>query len=131
MLLVVDSSALVAIALLESEAIPFSELLHNAAKVYISAVTAVEANLVMLNKQGEIGSQQMSALIDILNIQVVAFDTEQSRIAIQAAHIYGKGLHPAKLNFGDCCSYALAKSLDLPLLFKGNDFSQTDLRAVV
>jgi ribonuclease VapC len=126
-----DSSALIAILLREPEAAAFNELLNNAQKIYISAVTVLETSLVLLAKKSTATPEQFQGFLRIFNPEVVAFDVAQSQIAIQAAHIYGKGRHPASLNFGDCCSYALAKSLGLPLLFKGNDFSQTDLRAVV
>ncbi|MFI3219431.1 MAG: type II toxin-antitoxin system VapC family toxin [Methylococcales bacterium] len=60
-------------------------------------------------------------------LTIIAFDEQQAKLARIAWRQYGKGRHPAKLNFGDCCSYALAKYLNQPLLFKGDDFSKTDL----
>lgn len=128
---VIDTSILVAIVLLEPEAESLGTQLAHARGVCMSAVSVFEANLVMLNKQGASGVAQISELVQKFKLKIVAFDEKQSLLATEAAAAYGKGRHPASLNFGDCCAYALAKSLDLPLLFKGNDFSQTDLRAVV
>ena len=131
MAFVVDSSALVAILQREPEASAFNSKLTQEDHIYLGAVTLLEASTVMLSKRGNDGLAELNQFLEALRPEVVAFDVALSQIAIQAAHTYGKGRHPASLNFGDCCSYALAKFLDLPLFFKGNDFLQTDLRAVV
>ena len=73
------------------------------------------------------GEQQYDELLKTITPTVVSFDVQQATLARIAWRAYGKGRHPAKLNFGDCCSYATAKHLKQPLLFKGNDFSQTDI----
>lgn len=76
-------------------------------------------------------AQAMSDLMSALPIRVVQVDEAMAELAVEAFRRYGKGLHPARLNFGDCFSYALAKHLDCPLLFIGNDFSQTDIRSAL
>ena len=122
--MVVDSSVLIAILLQEAEAERFTKLLIDADSVYISAVSIVESSMVIEYKKGE---QQYDELLKTITPTVVSFDVQQATLARIAWRAYGKGRHPAKLNFGDCCSYATAKHLKQPLLFKGNDFSQTDI----
>jgi ribonuclease VapC len=125
--MVVDSSVLIAILLGEQEAEHFSKQLVNTNEIYISAVSIVESSMVIEYKRGELGAKEYDALLDIIMPTIVAFDSQQADLARTAWRQYGKGRHPAKLNFGDCCSYALAKHLNHPLLFKGDDFSKTDL----
>lgn len=84
-------------------------------------MSIVESSMVIEYKRGEQGAKEYDALLDIIT------PTIQADLACTAWRQYGKGRHPAKLNFGDCCSYALAKHLNHPLLFKGDDFSKTDL----
>lgn len=79
-------------------------------------------------KLDEAGVSQLRLLMDYADIETIAWTKEMSDIAFDAFFRFGKGNHPAKLNFGDCMAYALAKSLDAPLLFKGGDFAQTDVR---
>lgn len=83
--------------------------------------------MVIEYKKGELGALQYDKLLKLIMPTVVSFDNEQAKLARTAWQKYAKGRHPAKLNFGDCCSYAAAKYLNQPLLFKGNDFSKTDL----
>ena len=125
--MVVDSSVLIAILLGEPEAEYYSKQLANTNDIYISAVSIVESSMVIEYKRGEQGAKEYDALLDIITPTIVAFDNQQADLARTAWRQYGKGRHPAKLNFGDCCSYALAKHLNHPLLFKGDDFSKTDL----
>ncbi len=125
--MVVDSSVLIAILLKESEAEYFTKLLIDADSIYISAVSIVESSMVIEYKKGEQGATQFDELLKTIVPTVIAFDAQQAILARTAWRAYGKGRHPAKLNFGDCCSYATAKHLNQPLLFKGNDFSQTDI----
>lgn len=126
--MVVDSSVLIAILLGEDDVQQFIQLLADAEKIYISAVSFVESAMVIEHKKGESGAKKYDELLTVLSANIVVFDNQQARLARIAWQNYGKGRHPAKLNFGDCCSYAAAKFLDLPLLFKGNDFSQTDIQ---
>jgi ribonuclease VapC len=125
--MVVDSSVLIAILLGEPEAEYYSKQLANTNEIYISAVSIVESSMVIEYKRGEQGAKEYDALLNVITPTIVAFDSLQADLARTAWRQYGKGRHPAKLNFGDCCSYALAKHLNQPLLFKGDDFSKTDL----
>ncbi len=125
--MVVDSSALIAVLLMEPDAEQFLNQLIDADELYISAVSLVETAMVIEYKKGQTGADKLDELLAELTPSIVAFDQNQAALARTAWREYGKGRHPAKLNFGDCCSYALAKHLNKPLLFKGNDFSQTDL----
>lgn len=126
--MVIDSSVLIAILLEEPEAEHFTKLLIDADGIYISAVSIVESSMVIEYKKGELGAAQYDELLKTINPTIIAFDAQQAKLARTAWKEYGKGRHPAKLNFGDCCSYATAKHLNQPLLFKGNDFSQTDIK---
>lgn len=125
--MVVDSSVLIAILLGEPEAGHYAKLLANTKEVYISAVSIVESSMVIEYKRGLQGAKEYDELLNVISPTIVAFDSQQAELARTAWRQYGKGRHPAKLNFGDCCSYALAKYLNKPLLFKGDDFSKTDL----
>ncbi|MEY4717571.1 MAG: hypothetical protein RL563_189 [Pseudomonadota bacterium] len=127
--MVIDSSVLIAVLLLEPDAEQFLNQLIDADDLYISAVSLVETAMVIEYKKGQTGADKLDELLAELTPTIVEFDQKQAALARSAWREYGKGRHPAKLNFGDCCSYALAKHLNKPLLFKGNDFSQTDLAA--
>lgn len=83
--------------------------------------------MVLESRKGEVASKELDLFISSANIQIVPVDLEQLRLARIAFRSYGKGRHPAALNFGDCFTYALAKALDEPLLAKGNDFPKTDV----
>lgn len=125
--MVIDSSVLIAILLAEPEAEDYAKQLIDTNDIYISAVSIVESSIVIEYKKGEPGATQYDALLKIITPTIIAFDSQQAKLTLVAWRQYGKGRHPAKLNFGDCCSYAAAKYLNKPLLFKGNDFSKTDL----
>ncbi len=125
--MVIDSSVLIAILLNEPEAEHFTKLVIDADSLYISAVSIVESSMVIEYKKGEQGAIQYDELLKTFAQTVVAFDAQQATLARTAWRTFGKGRHSAKLNFGDCCSYATATHLNQPLLFKGNDFSQTDI----
>jgi ribonuclease VapC len=114
--------------LAEPEAEQYAQRLIETDELYISAVSIIESSMVIEYKKGEQGAKLYDDLLKIIAPTVVAFDSQQADLARTAWRQYGKGRHPAKLNFGDCCSYALAKYLDKPLLFKGEDFSKTDLK---
>lgn len=127
--IVVDSSAIVAILLNESEAGTFLDLLSHSPKNICSAITFVECVMVLSTRAPNLSQARFAESISDLAIDLVAIDAEQAVLAAEAFARYGKGRHPAKLNLGDCFSYALAKSLQVPLLYKGEDFSQTDIVA--
>jgi ribonuclease VapC len=125
--MIIDTSALVAILLGEPEAEAFALAIAGDSKRLISAFTALETGIVIEAKKGEAGGRELDLLLHQAKIEVVPLTAEQFEIARMAWRKYGKGRHPAGLNIGDCCSYALAKCAGEPLLFKGNDFSQTDV----
>jgi ribonuclease VapC len=87
--------------------------------------------MVIEYKKGEAGASKFDELLQLIEPIIIAFDKQQAQLARIAWRKYGKGRHPAKLNFGDCCSYAAAQQSNLPLLFKGNDFSQTDIQSAL
>ena len=127
--MVVDSSVLIAVLLLEPDAEQLLNQLIDADELYLSAVSLVETAMVIEYKKGKLGADKLDELLAELTPTIVEFNQQQAVLARMAWREYGKGRHPAKLNFGDCCSYALAKHLNQSLLFKGNDFSQTDIGA--
>jgi ribonuclease VapC len=127
--MILDTSALIAILRLEAEAPEFAKIIEQAALRGISAVSYVEAGAVIDSSQDPIASRRLDELIEAAQIAIEPVTEAQARIARQAYRDFGKTSgHPAKLNFGDCFSYALAKSNGEPLLFKGQDFSQTDVK---
>ena len=128
--MVVDTSALIAIILAEPEAASFTLAIEADEIRLISAVILLEASVVMEWRTGAAGADELERLVQHLGLSVEAFDAEQARAAQTAYRRYGKGRHPARLNLTDCCSYALAVTSGEPLLFKGNDFSQTDVPRV-
>ena len=127
--MVVDSSVLIAVLLLEPDAEQLLNQLIDADELYLSAVSLVETAMVIEYKKGKSGADKLDELLAELTPTIVELDQQQAVLARMAWREYGKGRHPAKLNFGDCCSYALAKHLNQSFLFKGNDFSQTDIGA--
>jgi ribonuclease VapC len=130
--IVVDTSALLAILEGEPDAAKYAEALADADAPLISAATLIEAGIVLLNRHGPKSARKLHALIQEAGIEVEAVTPRHAQIAIDAFAIYGKGRqHKAALNYGDCFVYALAKTTGLPLLFKGNDFSHTDLSSVL
>lgn len=123
----VDTSALVAVVLGEPEAARFAALLAAENDVRISAVTDYEARLIVFHRQGRGALEDYQSMVESGDVAIVAFDQQQSAAAFDAYRRFGKGNHGARLNFADCASYTLAKTLNAPLLFKGSDFSQTDV----
>lgn len=128
--MVVDTSAIIAILFGEAEADRLIDVLSDADSLFISAATLVEIGIVQYAANGEPGIRELTALMSELVPVVVPVTSDQAHIAFQAFQRYGRGQHRARLNFGDCFSYALAKETGQPLLFKGNDFSLTDLETV-
>lgn len=127
--MVIDKSAIVAIALNEPEARAFEERIADDPVRLISPATLVETAMVLETRLGEPGGIEFDLWLHKVGIDIVAVEPEHADQARRAWRRYGKGRHPAGLNFGDCFSYALAVITGEPLLFKGNDFSQTDIRA--
>lgn len=129
-MIVIDSSALIAILRREPEADDFLRIIANAAGRFVASVTFLETSMVLAGRTGDATTwTELDALIARAGIEIVAQDAELAGAARTAFLRYGKGRHPAALNLGDCASYALAKCRNLPLLFKGADFSQTDVQA--
>ncbi len=129
--MVVDTSALVAILLGESDAERFANSLGEATVRLISAVTRVELSLVIEGRKRDAGRADLERLLEGGRFEVAAVTPQQATIAIDAFRRYGRGRHRAGLNIGDCFSYALATATDHPLLFKGDDFIHTDIRPVL
>jgi ribonuclease VapC len=128
----VDTSALVAIVLGEPDAEAYLSILSsNAGDIEMSAATHVEASIVVTARQGSEADDDLTKLLSLLEIDVTPVDREQARAAIAAWRRFGKGHHPAALNFGDCFSYALAKTRGTALLYKGDDFMQTDVASAL
>jgi ribonuclease VapC len=125
---VVDTSALVAICLDEPEAAIMRNVMAEADELFISAPSLLELGIVGLQRDI---AQEAIALLKGFEVEVIAFDEPMAHAANAAFERYGKGRHRAALNFGDCCSYALAKQRDLSLLYKGNDFAQTDITSAL
>lgn len=125
--MVLDTSSILAILLEETEAPDFAELITQDPKRLLSAGTLLELMIVIEARKGEAGGRELDLLLHRAKIDIVPFDSEQAEIARQAWRKFGKSNHPAGLNFGDCFAYALAKISGEPLLFKGNDFNQTDI----
>ena len=125
--MVIDTSALVAILRNEPERKEFALAIEQAEYSVVSAVSFVETSIVIGSRYGPEGLRDLDLLISKARIEIASVEEDQAQIARQAFMQYGKGRHPARLNFGDCFSYALAKALDEPLLCKGGDFLRTDI----
>jgi len=129
--MVVDTSAVIAVLLGKPETESFVRALAEAPKKMISAFNALESAIVIEAKKGEAGGRELDLLLHRARIEIVALNGDQVELALTAWRKYGKGNHSAGLNIGDCCAYALAKYSGEPLLFKGEDFTQTDIRPVI
>ena len=130
--MILDTSALVAILRAEPEATAYAEAIELADIRRMSAAGYVELGAVIDRAADAIASRRVGELLTTASIKVEAVTEEQARIAREAFRDFGKGSgHPAHLNFGDCFSYALAKTTGEPLLFKGEDFQHTDIAPVL
>jgi ribonuclease VapC len=125
--MVIDTSALLAIFLAEPERKPFLDSILQSETRMISAANVLETGIVLEARRGESAGREFDLFLVRANLQIVSVDSEQAEIARSAWRKYGKGRHPAALNFGDCFAYALAKSSGEPLLAKGTDFVATDI----
>jgi ribonuclease VapC len=126
--MVIDTSALLAIFLGEPERRRFLDAITQAETRRISAANTLETGIVLEARRGEAAGREFDLFLHQAEVDVVSVDAEQVEIARLAWRKYGKGRHPAALNFGDCFAYALAKTLDEPLLAKGSNFARTDIR---
>jgi ribonuclease VapC len=129
---IVDSSALVAILRNEPEAEVFAQALDTAPRCLLSAANFLETSIVIERGRSSPSGRRLDELVEELEIGIEPVTEEQARIARQAYRDYGRGSgHPARLNFGDCFAYALARATGEPLLFKGDDFRHTDIAAAL
>jgi ribonuclease VapC len=127
---ILDASAVIAILRDEPDAPRFHAAIANAEHRRISAATHFEAAAVIDVQRDSIASRKLDDLMQRIRVEIIPFTAAQAKLARDAYRDYGKGSgHPARLNFGDCFAYALAKELGEPVLFKGDDFSKTDVDA--
>ncbi len=129
--LVLDTSAVIAILFNEPEARALFERIRAADAVWLSSVSKVEAMMVLAGRFNALAAPKFAGFCKMLSVGIAPIDDDIADLAIAAFFRFGKGRHPAGLNFGDCFSYALAKKLEAPLLFKGNDFSRTDIPGAI
>jgi ribonuclease VapC len=125
--MVIDTSAFAAIFFAEPERKTFLDAITASGSRLVSAASVFETGIILESRQGEAAGREFDLFLVRANFQIVPVDAEQADIARSAWRKYGKGRHPAALNFGDCFSYALAKVSGEPLLAKGTDFSLTDI----
>ncbi len=128
--MVIDTSALLAILFNEPERHHFNELIASFPKRLLSAGTYLETAIVIQSKFGDKGIHNLQLFLSTAEIEIISFDRDQAKAASRAYAAFGKGKHPAGLNFGDCMSYALAEQTGEPLLFKGDDFTKTDVSSL-
>jgi len=125
--MIVDTSAIIALLRNEPDAVAIGEAMQRSQVCRLSAVTYVEAGVVTDSNRNPVLSRRLDDLIRDVRMRIETVTPQQAQIARQAYRDFGKGRHKAGLNFGDCFAYALAKDLDEPLLFKGTDFTHTDI----
>jgi ribonuclease VapC len=125
--MILDTSAVSSIFFGEPEGDHFLQVIHDADHCRISAVNFVELSMLIESQLGPEAGRQLDMFFRRAEIVIEAVTVEQAHLARQAFLDFGKGRHPAQLNFGDCFAYALAKATGEPLLFKGMDFSKTDV----
>lgn len=129
--MIVDSSALLAILTEEEDAIVLNRAIARAVTCAISAPTLLETSMVLSGRRGQDTIDALDAYMSKAGISILPFTADHALIARQAFLRYGKGRHTVGLNFGDCIAYAAAKLEGMPLLFKGDDFRQTDVEAAL
>ncbi len=127
--MIVDTSAVLAILFKEPDYEYYKRAVTEAERCLMSAANFFETAMVLEARTGIAGGHELDLFIEEVPIQLVAVTPEHAQAARRAWRLFGKGNHPAALNFGDCFSYALAKETREPLLFKGNDFALTDVKA--
>jgi ribonuclease VapC len=127
--MILDTSAIIAILFNEDDAETYAKAITRAESCRVSAATFVETAIIVETQTKNNGGRQLDAFIRRAGIAIEPVTEEQAHIARQAFIDFGKGRHPAGLNYGDCFSYALSKTTREPLLFKGKDFARTDLTA--
>ena len=128
--MVIDTSALLALLLGKAEAETIARAIAGDPRRLLSAFTALETTVAIEAKKGEAAGREFDLLVHKAGLDIVAMDAGQVELARSAWRRYGRGRHPAGLNIGDCCSYALARFTGEPLLFKGDGFTKTDVHRV-
>jgi ribonuclease VapC len=128
--MVIDTSAILAVLLNEPNAAAIAAAIEAASLRLFSAANLLEASIVIESRKGEAAGRELDLLLYRTSVEVVGVDQDQAETARSAWRRFGKGRHPAGLNYGDCFAYALAKTRRLPLLFQGEDFGQTDIECV-
>lgn len=129
MTIAVDASALVAVARREPGYEPFERALFDAETAFATPINVIEAALVLVLRDGRFTAESFRIWLEAQN--VIEIQTVTAQDALDAYLRWGKGVHRAGLNMGDCFAYALAKALDAPLLYKGDDFPRTDIRSAL
>jgi ribonuclease VapC len=127
--MVIDTSAIIAILRSEPEAAALERTVVANPTRLVPATCVLQARMVLVSRRGEHALAEIDLWLARIEADIVPVDADLVNVATQAWLTYGKGRHPAALNFADCFSYALAKRADEPLLFIGKDFSQTDIKA--
>jgi ribonuclease VapC len=128
--MVFDTSALLAVLMNEPESNAFAVAIEADPVRLLSAANLVETSIVIEARVGEAGGRELDLLLHKAAVEIVPVDGDQAELAREAYRRFGKGRHPAGLNYGDCFAYALAQSTGEPLLCKGDDFTKTDLTIV-
>ncbi|MDE0047854.1 MAG: type II toxin-antitoxin system VapC family toxin [bacterium] len=129
--MIIDTSAILAILFGEADATRYEKAIAMGWPRRMSAVALLEAAMVIEGRGGAPAGQALDAVLEKASIELVAVTAEHAIAARRAWRRFGKGNHPAALNFGDCFAYALAETTGEPLLFKGSDFALTDVRAAL
>lgn len=130
-MIVLDSSALVAILLGEVDAATYLTVLEGPGPFAISAVNVFEAETVLRGRKNAAFARRVRDFLSAKDAMIAPFDDVQAVVASEAYARFGKGFHPARLNLADCAAYALARSMDAPLLYKGEDFARTDVTSAL
>ena len=125
--MILDSSAVVAVLLREEGYRPYAEEMEDAPDLAIGAPTLLETGIVVMGRLGLSGRARIAQFLEHYGAVVIPFDERHWHVAADAFIRYGKGRHPAALNYGDCMTYATARLADHPLLFTGDDFAKTDV----
>jgi len=129
--MVIDSSAIIAILTNEPDADLFASAIEGDTTRLMSAATLLEISIVIEARYGLEGGLKLDEFLEVAQIETRSVTPQDAELARSAYRAFGKGRHPASLNFGDCFSYALAKATNEPLLFKGDDFTKTDIKSAV
>jgi ribonuclease VapC len=128
--MVLDTSALLAVLFQEPEAARIAQAIARDPRRLASAFTVLETGIVVEARKGEAGGRELDVLLHRIELEAVPLTGSHGEIARAAWRRFGKGRHAANLNIGDCCAYALSQTSGEPLIYKGKDFSSTDVAAV-